>query len=383
LYRINPKLSFASKKTIFIIAVQLLVIVFCIGCSNKTTTEFSNWPYNIEGVYGSKVFVHNPVDGLLIDVKEKKITKLFDSEKVNATRVQGSTIVLSDISPDYKHIVFRFDGGDVDLIDKNEEDDHLQIYNVEAKKLKTLVSKGGYNALTCWSKDGSKFIFSSDRLDSVYIYDVKSDKSEKIERPKGKLSGNIIYTKDKYILCVIDSILYQYSDNGWNKILDKWQGKIYSNSAEDCYLVYNNEVSKFIPKTRQVEKVYKLPVDSKEVLVRNSKDMFAFLNNNQLHLFDTLSNKEILFKAENKFEDIPLCYISPNKDKVLMNSFDDKITVASVDSSKIYEYDKGKNLGIYPAGWYDNNSFVLVDGANVKNPKVFNLKTKNIENLIR
>lgn len=377
-------MKFTLKNNIYILVLQLLTIVFCVGCRNNITSEFPDWPYNIEGIYGSKVFVHNPVDGLFIDVKEKKITKLFDSKKVNATRVQGSTIVISDISPDYTNIVFKFNGGDSDLIDKNKDEDQLQIYNIHLKKLKTLVSKGGYNAYSCWSKDGSKYIFSSDRLDSVYVYDVKSDKNQKIERPKGKLSGNIIYIQDKYILCVIDNSLYQYSDNSWNKLLDSWEGKIYSNSADACYLVNNNEVSKLVPKTRQVEKVNKLPVDSKNVLVRNSKDMFAFLNNNQLHVFNTLSNKEILFKAENKLEDLSLCYISPNEDKVLMNSYNnDKITVASIDSSKIYEYDNSKTLSFYPAGWYDNNSLVLIDVEDVRKPKVFNLKTQKIENLIR
>jgi len=381
----NLKGVFSLKNIICIFILQLLTIVLCVGCKNKTASGFSNWPYNIEGIYGSKIFVHNPVDGLLIDVKEKKITKLFDSEKVNATKVQGSTLVISDISPDYTHITFKFDGGDEDLIDKNKEEDQFKIYNIQSKELKTLISKGGYNAVGCWSKDGSKYIFSSNRLDSVYVYDVKSDKSQKIETPKGKLNRNcnIIYIKDKYILCVIDNSLYQYSDNSWNKVLDKWDGEIYSNSEDDCYLIDKKEVSKLIPKTRQVNKIYSIPTNSMNIPVWNNKDMFTFLNNNQLHVFNTLSNKEILFKVQDKLEDFPLCYISPNKDKILMRSYnDDKITVASIDSSKIYKYDTSKKSYLYPAGWYDNDSFILIDGKNVKKPKIVNLKTQKEKNLI-
>lgn len=374
------KLSLKSIR--YILFLQLITAIFFIGCKSNAASKFADWPYQIEGIYGSKIFVHNPVDGLFIDVKEKRITKLFDSEKVNATRVQGSTLVISDISPNYKNVVFKFEGGDSDLIDKNKDEDRLEIYNIQSKKLKTLVNEGGYNASSCWSKDGSKYVFGSDRSDSVYIYDVKSDSSKKIERPKGKL-GNITYIQDKYIFCVIDNSLYQYLDNNWSKLLDNCEGKVYSNSADDCYFIGKKEISKLMPKTKEVKVVYQIPADSKYVFVRNSKDMFVFLNKNQLHVFNTLSSKEILFKLENNLEDCPLCYISPKEDKVLLGSYDNhQITVASLESPKIYKYDNSGKLYFYPAGWYDNDSLVLIDGENVRKPKIFDLKTQKMKNLI-
>lgn len=379
------KKVFLLKKILFMFMTQLLIIVLCVGCNKKTGYDFSNWPYTVQDVYGSKIFVHNPTDGLLIDIKEKNITKLFDSEKVDATRVQGSTTVTNTISPDCKNIIFNFDGGDEDLIDKNKNEDQLRIYDIQSKKLKTLVEKGGYNAVGCWSKDSSKYIFSSDRLDSIYIYDVNSKKSEKVKRPDGKFKRNcnIVYIKDNYILCVIDNNLYQYSDNSWNKVLDNWDGYIYKNSKDNCYLIDKNQVSKLVPKTRQLNKVYSIPANLNAIPVFHATDMFAFINDTEIHVFDTLTNKEILFKVQNKLEDFPVYYISPNKDKILMRSYDDdKITVATIGNPTIYKYDTFKKPSRYPAGWYDNDSFILIDGENIKKPKAVNIKTQEEKNLI-
>lgn len=379
------KKVFSLKKILFIFIIQLLTIILCVGCNKQTDYDSSNWPYTIQDVYGSKIFVHNPTDGLLIDIKEKNITKLFDSKEVHATRVQGSTTITNTISPDCKNIIFNFDGADEDLIDKNKDEDQLRIYNIQSKKLKTLVEKGGYNTVGCWSKDSSKYIFSSDRLDSIYVYDVNNQKSQKIKRPDGKFKRNcnIVYIKNNYILCVIDNTLYQYSDNSWNKVLDNWDGYIYKNSEDNCYLIDKSQVSKLVPQTRQIKKVYSIPTNSNAIPVFDTTDTLTFLNDNEIHVFDTLANKEILFKVQDKLEDFPIYYISPNKDRILMRSYnDDKITVATIGSSEIYKYDTRKKPSHYPAGWYDNDSFILINGENVKKPKAVNIKTQEEKNLI-
>lgn len=365
------------------------MILSFLGCKSVSISfndyKAGDWPYQIEGIYGSKIFVHNATkSGLLVDVKERKITKLFDSKKVNATRVQGSTLVWSDVSPNYKYVAFKFIGADYDLADKFKTEDQINIFNAKSKILRCILDKGGYDASSSWTKDGEKYIFSSSRLEDVYLYNAKKDQVEKIKKPEKKVEGNIIYIKDKYVICNLNKNIYQYSDNNWTKVMDNWEGEIYKNSQDDCYLIDNKKVYKLFPQTKQIQIVYSLPENSKPIIVRNSSDIFVFYSNNKLHVFNTTTNKETLFKINTALLDTVQGYISTNGDKILITSWDDhKSIISTENSSEIYDYGNKDNPYFNAAGWYDNDSIVIIDGEDVSESKIFDLKTKEFKNLLR